>query len=349
MISVYDQASLEALRKRTGIQPFDLKRFRNALYKKAFEKESALAVLPEAARAAFSQSLCFEPLKLSERHDSAVDGATKLGFHTHDGLLIESVILRVKSGRTALCVSSQVGCACKCGFCATGALGFIRNLTRDEMLDQVAQANRLLQKEECTVRNIVFMGMGEPLLNTEPLFQALELLSAPAGFDYSQSRLMVSTVGIPAGMLSCAEQFPNVQQALSLHSARQAVRERLLPIAHQYSLEALQDTIRTVGANGDVMIEYLMLEGINDGEQDYAALCRYLQGLPVHINIIPYNAFEGSSWHGTPQCARVAFANRLKSAGFKVTQRYSLGLDIAAACGQLAGEHLNDIKREKGE
>jgi len=335
VISVYDQSGLETLRKRTGIQPHALKHFRNAVYKKALGNDAAFAVLPDDAREAFRQNLSFEALTLSERHDSKLDGATKLGFLTSDGQLVESVILRVQTGRIALCISSQVGCACKCGFCATGLLGFVRNLTCDEILDQVAQANRLLREEDGAVRNVVFMGMGEPFLNREPVFQALELLKSPSGFGFAASRLMVSTVGIPEGMLSCARKFPDVRQALSLHSARQEVREKLVPLAKTYNLEALRDAILAVGANGEMMIEYLMLEGVNDQEADLEALSQYLLDVPVHINIIPYNEFEGCAWRSTPRPARDAFAARLKAAGFHVTQRYSLGTDIAAACGQL--------------
>jgi 23S rRNA (adenine2503-C2)-methyltransferase len=336
MISIYDQTGLEALRKRTAIQPHRLKTFRNAFYKKARGKDAALGTLPEEARDIFRDNVRFTSLELTEQHESDVDGATKLGFRTSDGHMVESVILRVKSGRIALCISSQIGCACNCTFCATGQLGFLRDLTYAEILDQVAQANRLLRKENGKVRNVVFMGMGEPFLNLENLFQALELLTSPAGFAFTPTRVMVSTVGIPDGMSRCAERFPDVRQALSLHSARQRVRETLIPLAKRYDLDMLRDAIVTAGANGKVMIEYLMLEGINDQAADLEALVRYLQDAPVHINIIPYNTFEGCAWRGTPQPLREAFAEQLKRAGFQVTQRYSLGLDITAACGQLA-------------
>ncbi|MCF7847388.1 MAG: 23S rRNA (adenine(2503)-C(2))-methyltransferase RlmN [Kiritimatiellales bacterium] len=342
MISIYDQQGLEALRSRTAVQPHRFKLFRNAFFKKGLGKEGALAVLPGAARSVFGREVGFQCLELSGRRDSETDGATKLGFQTLDGHLIESVILRVKTGRTALCISSQVGCVCKCGFCATGQLGFSRNLTYGEILDQVAQANRLLRAEGRTVRNVVLMGMGEPFQNLENVFQSLEVLQDATCFNLAGMRLMVSTVGIPDAMVQCAERFPCVQLALSLHSARQQVREKLMPLARKYNLDALHEAMAVIGRSRKVMVEYLMLEGVNDGDEDFQALENYLRDIPVHINIIPFNEFEGCGLKGTPHLARKAFADRLKDAGFNVTLRYSLGSDIAAACGQLVRRRMRE-------
>ncbi len=342
MVSLYDTAGLEALRSRNAVQPHRIKLFRTALFKNAREWEEALDVLPETARADFSGNIEFQTLELVERHDSETDGASKLIFRTPDHHLIESVILRPKTGRTSLCISSQVGCACSCSFCATGKMGFTRNLTRDEILDQVAQAARIVKPEERSIRNVVFMGMGEPLLNMEHLLEALSILCDASFFNYSGSRLMVSTVGIPHAMIRFTEQFPEVQLALSLHSARQAVREKLMPQARKYPLEQLRETLLHASESGKVMIEYLMLAGVNDGEEDLRALENYLRDIPVHINIIPFNAYAGCNLQGTPAVERKAFADRLKAAGFNTTLRYSLGADIAAACGQLV-QHKKGI------
>jgi 23S rRNA (adenine2503-C2)-methyltransferase len=342
MISIYDTEAIEQLRHRNAVQPHRLKQFRTALFKNARGWDEALATLPENARADFSSQMAFESLELAERHDSKIDGASKLIFKTTDGHLIESVILRPATGRTSLCISSQVGCACYCSFCATGKMGFTRNLTTDEILDQVAQANRIVKPEGRSVRNVVFMGMGEPLLNLGNLFPALEFLRAAAFFNYAGSRLMVSTVGIPQAMARFTEHFPEVQLALSLHSARQEVRERLMPQARTYSLDMLRESLLDASRNGKVMIEYLMLAGVNDGEADLKALEDYLRNLPVHINIIPFNEYAGCNLQGTPKAEQKAFADRLKAAGFDTTLRYSLGADIAAACGQLV-QHKQGI------
>ena len=335
MTTIYDTADLEVLRRRNAVQPNVMKCFRNALFKHARNRDEALATLPAPVRESFSEQVRFDALHLLERHDSAIDGASKLVFRTDDGYLIESVVLRPQTGRTTVCISSQVGCSCYCSFCATGQMGFTRNLTKAEILDQVARTNRMIRAEGRSVRNVVFMGMGEPLLNLENVCQAVEFLMDVRFFNLSGARITVSTVGIPSVMESFAERYPEVQLALSLHSARQEVRQRLMPLARRYPLERLRETLTRIGRNGPVMIEYLMIEGINDSEADLEALEEYLRGLSVHVNIIPFNEFTGSNLRGSAKPERERFARRLKEAGFKTTLRYSLGADIAAACGQL--------------
>ena len=223
MITIYDRGAIEEIRSRNSVQPHRMKLFRNALFKNSKTWEKALETLPETARADFESNIQFQCLELAERHDSKIDGASKLLFKTHDHHLIESVVLRPKSGRTSLCISSQVGCACYCSFCATGKMGFTRNLTVAEILDQVTQANRMIQPEGRTIRNVVFMGMGEPLLNLENVFGALDLLKDPKFYDLAGSRITVSTVGIPAAMERFTAEYPDVHLALSLHSANQDV------------------------------------------------------------------------------------------------------------------------------
>ena len=163
MDSIHDAAALERLRGKWRIEPYYLRQARNSFYKKQRTAAEALREIPEAQRAAFGGAIGFHALKLHGRHDSRLDGATKLIFRTARGQLIESVILRIASGRTSLCVSSQVGCAARCEFCATGHMGVAIHLSRAEILDQVIQANQLLSAEGRSVRNVVFMGMGEPL------------------------------------------------------------------------------------------------------------------------------------------------------------------------------------------
>lgn len=335
MISVFDSVKMEQLRSQMAIQPHDMKLFYNAVFKKALSPQEAVLQLPEQVRTAFGKAVQFSHFSVDFRQDSEKDGASKLRFKTDDGHLIESVILRPTTGRTSLCISSQVGCVCRCSFCATGTMGILRDLTHAEIVDQVIQSARLLREEGRAIRNVVFMGMGEPLYNPENLFRALEYLLEPRFINLSPSHVMVSTVGIVEGMLALQKRFPQVSQALSLHSARQEVRELLIPVARKYPLSALKKAIEVIGQQKTVMIEYLLLAGINDGQEDLDALMDYLAGLPVHINLIPFNTHAGSSFKGSSQSHRAWFADELKARGFKVTLRYSLGGDIDAACGQL--------------
>lgn len=323
MNSVYDIQTLETLIR----DPHRRKQFCNAFFKKALPLEECLPFAPER------DGLLSHTFKRMEQHHSKVDGATKLVLTTEDDHRVEAVILRIASGRTSLCISSQVGCAAGCTFCATGKLGFIRNLTAAEMLDQVLLAKRILREEGRTLRNVVVMGMGEPLHNEEPLFQTLEILRDPLFFNLSENHLLVSTVGIPDAMVRFAERFPNIRLALSLHSARQDVREQLMPISRVYTLEMIKKALPK-----KLMIEILLLKGINDSPEELSALIEFLSGIQSHINLIQFNAHPGAPFEPVSKEEREAFGEKLRKAGFKVTLRYSLGNDIAAACGQLAGK-----------
>ena len=338
MVSIHDTAGIENVRRGLRLEPDCLRRLRNAFYKQHAHAADALGELPASCRAEFASSVAFESLELRERHDSQLDGASKLLFRTAAGRQIESVILRIATGRTTLCVSSQAGCAAHCRFCATGYMGSAQDLTVAEILDQVIQANRLLRPEQRSVRNVVFMGMGEPLHNEEAVVTAAEMLQSPQFFNLSSARIIVSTVGIPEGMVRLARRLPRIGLALSLHSARQEQREQLIPLARRYPLADIRAAAQeaTVIQGQPLMIEYLLLEGVNDAPADLAALLAFVDGMPVHVNLIPYNPIaDAPDLRPTGDEQRRAFAAALRAAGVPVTVRYSLGADIAAACGQL--------------
>jgi 23S rRNA (adenine2503-C2)-methyltransferase len=338
MSSIHDLPAIDDLRRRLKFDVERLRRLRNRFYKKHGTAAEALAELPADLRERFAGEVAFHALELVSRHDSARDGATKLVFRTSQGLLVESVILRLVSGRTAACLSTQVGCAANCDFCATGKMGIARNLSAAEILDQLVQVNQLLVPEKRAVRNVVFMGMGEPFHNEAELYAALDVLTNPACFDLNPKRLLISTVGIPDAMIRCAKRDPQVRIAVSLHSARQEVRQRIMPIARRHSLAELREALVRVTTicGHEVMIEYLLLAGVNDTAEDVAALVDYLRGIAVHINLIPHNPIaEAPHLAGSDPATRAEFSRALKAAGFAVTTRYSLGADIAAACGQL--------------
>jgi len=347
MFSIHDLPAVEAWRRRHRVDTYLVRRVWNLLCKKQQSDEAAAGELPTEVRADFLRQVQFHALELESRHDSARDGATKLIFRTAGkspetgDLRLETVILRMTTGRTALCLSTQVGCAARCDFCATGKMAVTRDLSPPEILDQLVQANQLLAAQGRSVRNLVFMGMGEPFHNEESLYAALDLLADPAVFHLNLRRVLISTVGIPAAMVRCAQRYPEVRMAVSLHSARQEVREQIMPIARRHDLVALRAAIAEVAARSGrlVMIEYLLLHELTDRAVDAQALVDYLQGLPVHINLIPYNSIaDAPHLAGSDRGRREEFSRRCKAAGFPVTTRYSLGADIAAACGQLARE-----------
>ncbi len=347
-ISIYDQEAIERLRAELRLDPEYVRRLRIALLKRFQSDEVALQALPVELRSAFFDRVATHALEPYRQCDSTVDGATKLLFRTQKGLLLESVLLRIATGRTTLCVSSQVGCAAACEFCATGHMGIARDLSVEEILDQVVRAGQLLSCEDRKLRNIVFMGMGEPFHNEANLHKALTALTAPELFHHPPTKVLVSTVGIPAAMIRCARRFPTINQALSLHSVRQKVRERLIPLAKKHTLPELQSALAEINAiqKTTVMIEYLLLAGMNDSADDARDLIAWLSDLNVHVNLIPYNPIDDApQLAGTQLAGRNAFAERLKQAGLKTTIRYSLGADIAAACGQLVRQENQEIAR----
>ena len=345
LICIYDKRRIDAFRATARFDPQAVRSFHSKLLRRFVADDVALTGFPPG------DHFQLHALELYRRCDSDVDGATKLLFRTSSGMLIESVILRIETGRSTLCVSSQVGCGAACEFCATGKMGIARDLSSAEIVDQVLQAGQTLVSEGRRLRNIVFMGMGEPFHNEANLYAALEVLVDREFFNQSPGKILVSTVGVTDGMLRCAARFPAVNLALSLHSVRQEVREKLIPLAKKYPLDALRQTIVEVNklqaAKTTLMIEYLMLEGINDSQADAVELIGWLDGLNVHVNLIPYNPIDDApQLVGSDRPTRRAFAQTLKTAGLKTTVRHSLGNDIAAACGQLVRQENRVIAQQ---
>ena len=332
MVHLFDNDALEALRISLRWNPEEIRRLRNRLLKRFLPDSAVVSDIVDP------QKLKLHCLELSERHDSAIDGASKLLFRTETGTFIETVILRIATGRTTLCLSSQVGCAAACEFCATGNMGIGQNLTAAQLLDQVVQAGQLLTTEQRLLHNIVFMGMGEPFHNEQKLFEAIECLTDSRQFARSPSSLLISTVGIPDAMVRFAQRFPNVNLALSLHSVDQDVRRSIIPLAGKYQLPELKRAIAEVNRlqKRPAMLEYLMLADVNDSPEQAQALAAWVQDLNVHINLIPFNPIADAPHlqASSPEVIR-QFSDMLKQAGLKVTTRYSLGNDISAACGQL--------------
>ncbi|QDU87171.1 Ribosomal RNA large subunit methyltransferase Cfr [Pirellulimonas nuda] len=335
---IHDAAAVDRVRADLKINPDEVRRLRTRFFKHGRDDLAALEAISADRREAFAQRVGLHSLSLDQRIDSSLDGATKLLFRTAGGFLIESVVLRPATGRTALCVSSQVGCAAACDFCATGRMGIARDLTAADIVDQLVQANQLLRSEDRRVRNVVFMGMGEPLHNEAALHGALTALTEAATFHHPPSRILVSSVGVPAAMQRLAEAFPTVHQALSLHSAVQGTREEIVPLSRKHTVAELRLTVAQLNRRQrcPVMLEYVMLAGVNDGQEDAAALLAWCAGLRVHVNLIPYNPVaDAPHLAGSDRPTIEAFANVLKAAGVPTTVRYSLGADIEAACGQL--------------
>lgn len=267
------------------------------------------------------------------------DGTVKTAWRLSDGEIIESVLIPGNQKFT-VCVSSQVGCKLGCKFCATGTLGFKRNLTAGEIFDQVTAARLAAEAQGLTLSNIVFMGMGEPLLNYGNVMKAIERLTAADGLAMSPYRITVSTAGIPDQIRQLADDGARFNLAVSLHSADEAARTSLMPVNKAYSLadiaESLKFFVEKTGTRPT--FEYLLLKDVNDSLEDAKALARYCRQFPIKINIIEYNEISGSDFRHSPDKKRDEFIRFLESCNMVVNLRRSKGKDIDAACGQLAGK-----------
>ncbi|HNW58048.1 MAG TPA: 23S rRNA (adenine(2503)-C(2))-methyltransferase RlmN [bacterium] len=278
-------------------------------------------------------------MDLAQKQVSAASGSVKYLFRLEDKALVEAVYIP-EAGRRTLCISSQVGCALGCTFCATGALGFQRSLTAGEIVDQVLQAAR---DSGALPTNIVFMGMGEPLVNYEAVMAAAAVINAADGIAIGHRHIVISTVGITPAILRYADEGQPYRLAISLHSAIDEKRRQIVPIAARYPLPELINAVKYYArkARRRPTFEYVLLAGFNDGEEDAAALRQLATELPCKVNLIPFNpAIPGFN---RPDDARVArFAAWLAPLHAPVSVRWSKGTDIDAACGQLAGQAQNN-------
>jgi 23S rRNA (adenine2503-C2)-methyltransferase len=328
-----------------GERAFRGRQLASWVYKKAAREVSQMDDLPLALRERLQESFVVSPLVVAE-HQKSSDGVEKLLVHGGDGEVFECVLLPYED-RVSCCLSSQVGCPMGCTFCATGLGGFDRNLTAGEMVGQYLLLQSLSERR---IGHVVFMGMGEPLLNLDHLVKAMALLHDEVGLSYRH--ITVSTVGLVPQIRKLAELRLPIHLALSLHSPYDHVRERLMPVNQKWPVAEVVQTMRDYArATGrKVTFEYLLIDGVNDTLDQADALAPLVKGLPTVVNLIPFNTVDTEQGFARPKRERVqAFRRRLESHGVNVTERVERGHDIAAACGQLAGRHKGRFARRKPE
>ncbi|KKP86690.1 23S rRNA (adenine(2503)-C(2))-methyltransferase [candidate division CPR3 bacterium GWE2_35_7] len=313
---------------------YRLKQVKEAVYRDLIGNWDFALTLPLSLRKQLNEKL---PLEIkAEIFDSRDQKTTKALIELQDGNKIETVLMRYSEKRNTVCVSSQVGCPLSCTFCATGKMGLIRNLTADEIVNQVLLFGRIMKKEEDKVTNIVFMGMGEPFLNYDEVIKAIKILHDPEGMNLGIRPFSLSTSGITEGIEKFALEKMEVNLAISLHSPTQELREKLMPIAKKYHLTELFKAIQSYQkiTRRKVMFEYLMLQDLNDSMDQALQLSKLLRGLSCMVNLIPYNetgVYKASSTQAINNFRRILEDNYIE-----VAQRYRFGEDIKAACGQLA-------------
>ena len=355
-LSGLGDGELERWLAKEGQPAYRAKQIRDAIWRGNAATADELLTLPAALRTRLDEAFRIDTIAEDEVKVSD-GGMTEKTLHLlDDGALIESVLMhypaRGSAGqgrathreRNTLCISSQAGCAVGCPFCATGELGFGRDLETAEIVDQVRHATRRLAPSGRHLTNIVFMGMGEPLLNLDRVLEAVAILSDPGAFGLGARHVVVSTSGVVPGIRRLTALGPQFTLAISLHAARDPLRDVLVPLNRRWPVAevvaAARDHARKTGRR--VSYEYVMISGVNDTENDADALAALLHGDLAHVNLIPMNPVAHTPWQAsTPE--RVAqFAARVGHGGVGVTVRANRGQDAGAACGQLAADRAGE-------
>ncbi len=310
------------------------------LWQKSAHSFDAMTNISKVTRSKLQEHFVINHIKVDLMQRSA-DGTIKNAVRLHDDLVVESVLIPVKD-RTTACVSSQVGCSLDCQFCATARLKRMRNLNPDEIYDQVvAIHNESLLYFNRPLTNIVFMGMGEPLMNYKNVLQAIEKITSPEGLGMSPKRITVSTSGVPKMIRKLADDKVRFKLAVSLHSAIDEVRTSIMPFNATFTLSELRDSLIYwyKHTKSRITYEYVVWEGINDKEKDIKALIDFCKFAPAKVNLIEYNPIDDDRFRQASNKAIDEYVKALEGEGITVTVRRSRGKDIDAACGQLANKN----------
>ncbi|MCK9467450.1 MAG: 23S rRNA (adenine(2503)-C(2))-methyltransferase RlmN [Candidatus Absconditabacterales bacterium] len=355
---IFDEEYLLKYAKEQKIQPFRVKQIFYELFKNQNIDWDSMTTLSKDMRQDFSDNFNIINLSLDKKLED--EQTTKFSFKTFDGYFIEAVLMyhrskhtKGKLNRITLCLSSQVGCPMGCAFCVTAKMGLKRNLTRQEIISQVLYVNNYIKnkfgkKEDGTlraVRNVVFMGMGEPLLNYDNLKKTIEILLQRERFSLSKRHITISTVGVIAGIKKLIQDKIDVGLAVSLHAPTQSLRETIVPNAkvHKMSelIKVLDNYIKTT--NNRIFYEYIMIKGVTDGDDNAKNLVKLLKGQFCHVNLIPYNENPLVDFQETSTKEIQNFKKILEDGGLTVTIRDSMGREVKSACGQLGYDSINKL------
>lgn len=333
-----DLAETEAFARELGLPRFRGEQIWRWVHAAGVRSFDEMTNLPRALRAELAERATLGTLAVDEVQTSH-DGTRKLRLRTRDGKAIETVLIP-DGDKLTQCISSQVGCALDCQFCATAKLGLARHLDPGEIVDQVYRGRALLAEvePERRVTNLVYMGMGEPLHNYDNVVKSLRILTHELGANLSQRRITVSTVGLVPGIEKLGQESVRPNLAVSLNASSDEVRDRIMPVNRKFNIQRLLDAIRAypLEQRRRVTFEYVLLAGVNDSMEDAARLARLLRGIPCKVNLIPWNPHPEAPYQRPTPEAIDAFQNEVKRLGLPAYLRTPRGDDIDAACGQLA-------------
>jgi len=336
-----DEEQISDLMVQMGEKGFRGKQIFSWIWEKGAESFEEMTNLSVALRAKMEQTFVFNKIK-EDMSQLSEDGTMKFRFRLFDDAMIESVLIPVPhSNRYTVCVSSQVGCSLNCSFCATGKMKRVRNLDHGEIYDQVWLVNETcLKVYGHPITNIVYMGMGEPLLTYKSVMKSIRLISSPKGLGMSAKRITISTAGIAKMIKKLADDESKVNLALSLHAADDLKRNKIMPINEQNNLTVLIDALKYyyIKTKNRISYEYIAFDKFNTLDEDAKNLIPLCKHFPVKVNIIEYNSVEGVEMIKASEEDIDSFAKILTNAGVTVTVRRSRGKDIDAACGQLANK-----------
>jgi len=335
-----DRTELESFAKSIGLEKYRGRQVFRWVYQEGLTAFEAMSDISKPVRELLAEKAFISDISCLQKLHS-IDGSVKFLFGLNKGTLIESVLIPERD-RVTLCISSQAGCPAKCAFCATGRLGYKRNLKAGEIVDQFLQAQN---HSERRISNIVFMGMGEPMLNLENVLKACRIINDDYGQALSQKKITVSTVGIVRGMRKFVDSAGKLGLALSLHSADEEVRRRIMPVAAKNGLNEIMAEVRryTEVTGRRISFEYLLLGGVNDSIGDARKLVKLIHGIPCKINLMRYNPVDGLKFKRPEEETVAKFRDYLYPRVYAVTVRESRGIDIKGACGQLAGEVAGNL------
>lgn len=327
-----------------GYPSYRAKQIWLGLYRSFWNTPDEFTNLPNNIKQFLENNYSFGSLNQTDIHFSKDHQTTKILFSGPNNAILESVLMRYTRRRTA-CISSQSGCAMRCVFCATGQMGFNRNLSNGEIVEQVLYFARHLNKEDDRLTNVVIMGMGEPFLNYKATMTAIDRLNNPDGFNFGARRITISTVGIVPGIQKFTSEKRQVNLSISLHAADNTLRSSLMPINNKYPLQELMkacgDYIKHTRRR--LSFEWALIENVNDGVAQAKKLVKLIKGLElVHVNLIPLNPTHGYAGRGSSYEKAKSFSRILEDNKIPVTIRIRRGLDIHAGCGQLASSHSKD-------
>ena len=334
-----------------GEKPFRANQVLKWVHQRRVDDFDAMTDLAKSLREKLKEIACIRPPEVVLDQESE-DGTRKFLLDTGSGNSVEMVYIP-EDDRATLCISSQVGCSLTCTFCSTGRQGFNRNLSTAEIVGQLWVAERLIEQRLPTgkaISNIVFMGMGEPLLNEQAVVDAAELFLDDYGYGLSKRRVTISTSGIVPAIDRLGERLP-ISLAISLHAPNDELRNELVPINEKYPLDVLMaacDRYAKVVPHGAILYEYVMIEGVNDTLEHADEMVALLgpRREEVKVNLIPFNPFEGSGYERSSRNRIMRFAKRLRDNGINTVARKTRGDDIDAACGQLAGQVSDRSRRQ---